>query len=1503
MNKLKKICAVILILSIVATSPMTSMAVDKNVEQETTKSKLVEQLKEDLGEEKAEEILFGESGSESNAESKEIPETEVEEEIVETLVETDEEEASEIKKEIDEYFYESEESEEVSQESEGVNDIGDLLEEETETVSEAETHTSEELAEIEVKNKFISTESETKLYGVEDTTHYLSYGWYNETEAGVLKEKVTKITFQNTGAAPTIYSASFNVDGLTAYIVNGTEVVVYIPTGHTLKLDKNSNFVFSFGKLYDQICESSLTSIVNLNIILTDEATNMSSLFSNNNKINSLDLSNFNTDNVTNMSYMFNRCEKITSLNLSTFNTSNVTTMNSMFAYCCKITNLYLSVFNTDNTTSMSQMFMECNSLTSLNISSFTTSLVTSFDNMFMNCEKLSSIDLSGFNTSKATSLHAMFYGCKSLTSIDISNFDTSNINNLGYLFTNCYSLTNLTLFSTETENVTNMRYMFYKCKNLTSLDLSFFNTVNTTDMYQMFYECYGLETLNISNFNMDNATYDDMLYGLSSLNTIVISSSVAGVINELKHEFDWKKQSGSTIYKYDNVNSKTTIPNEAGAYVRAIDENRVTIIFDSDGGSYVKSQTVNINSKIVKPYNPTKNDNIFVYWYKDNINTEYDFNSDVTESFTLYAKWEPIAIITSYWYIKNGNELHFSSTVPSDPAYTDGQTFSNFNAAIDIPWSQFSSQIEKVVIDNIIYPTSTAFLFSGLRNVTEIVDISNLKTDNVVFMSNMFSGCESLTDVNLSTFNTNKVTRMINMFSNCKNLNTLDLSSFNTTNVDWLASMFHSCKNLTSIDMSNFNTENVIDMTGLFYGCEKLSNIDLSSFNIEKTTSLASVFHGCKSLTSLDLTNFNTQRVNNTMQLFADCSALRTIYVSNDFVTTYVSNSRSMFENCTVLVGGKGTVFNASHIDKEYARIDGGPTSSTPGYFSLKSGTKTLESISVKTAPTKLKYAIGEIFDPTGLKINLIYDNGSVEELTYADHKSDFSFNPSGSLNTAGAAIPITITYTKNGNSFDCIQNVEVVELSGISINTPATKSRYIKGTNFDPTGLKINLLYSDGSSDVVTYNTSTSAGFTFNGASSLTLDSVANPFTVNIGYAGKTTTQNIIVAELDSIDILTHATKLNYMTGENFDATGLVIKLVYSDGETETITYNKSTSTDFSFSPDAPLTRTGNVITITYAGKTTTETLNVKQLDSITIHSNPTKLNYATGQSLNPAGLVLTLSYIDSNDETTTQNVTYNNSIKSKFKFSPNGALTTSGNIIITYDGKTGTNMQPTFAVTVRTVASISIITKPSKTSYTAGNKLAPSGLSIKVNYEDRTNEVITYSSNNANDFTFNPSLTTSLTTNHKNVTVSYGGKSTAFAITVEASSGYVPSGGGSSSGGSGGSGGGGIAPNTNTQTNNPPTTTKISTNKSISNVLRAETSTWATDPVTGKWKLNSVDANGQAAAAVNGFYMMTATVTQLVNNIPIQAQVNDTYYFDAVGNMVTGWVQTADSKWYFF
>ena len=64
----------------------------------------------------------------------------------------------------------------------------------------------------------------------------------------------------------------------------------------------------------------------------------------------------------------------------------------------------------------------------------------------------------------------------------------------------------------------------------------------------------------------------------------------------------------------------------------------KYTVIFNSNGGSSVASQTITEGSKATKPSNPTREGYNFAGWTL-NGNT-YDFNSAVTGNITLTAKW-----------------------------------------------------------------------------------------------------------------------------------------------------------------------------------------------------------------------------------------------------------------------------------------------------------------------------------------------------------------------------------------------------------------------------------------------------------------------------------------------------------------------------------------------------------------------------------------------------------------------------------------------------------------------------------------------------------------------------------------------------------------------------------------------------------------------------------------------------------------------------------------------
>ena len=237
------------------------------------------------------------------------------------------------------------------------------------------------------------------------------------------------------------------------------------------------------------------------------------------------------------------------------------------------------------------------------------------------------------------------------------------------------------------------------------------------------------------------------------------------------------------------------------------------------------------------------------------------------------------------------------------------------------------SSQATTIDVSN--FDTSNVrdmgFMFAFSQATT--IDVSNFNTSNVTTMSSMFNGSQAIT-LNVSNFDTSNVTGMDGMFQSSQ-ATILDVSNFNTSKVTNMNYMFYNSKAIT-LDLSNFDTSNVTNM-GVMFSRVQTSTLDLSNFNTSKVTNMSNMFASSKLIT-LDLSSFDTSNVTKTSYMFNSATNLKTIYVSNKFNTDKVTDSSYMFTFCTKLVGGAGTKYNKSYIDKTYARIDGG--TSNPGYF-----------------------------------------------------------------------------------------------------------------------------------------------------------------------------------------------------------------------------------------------------------------------------------------------------------------------------------------------------------------------------------------------------------------------------------------------------------------------------------------------------------------------------------------------------------------------------------------
>ena len=313
------------------------------------------------------------------------------------------------------------------------------------------------------------------------------------------------------------------------------------------------------------------------------------------------------------------------------------------------------------------------------------------------------------------------------------------------------------------------------------------------------------------------------------------------------------------------------------------------------------------------------------------------------------------------YTYTYSSSKSNWS-VVLTDKTSTNPVTEAPCTYINDVPLKSLNSifsNSKASLIDVSSFDTSNVENMGAMfwnNEATEIKGFENFDTSNVIDMHGMFYGSKA-TSLNLSSFDTSNVTDMSNMFYCCRflskiigleNWNThnvttmktmfqavplssLDLSNWDTSNVTDMTSMFQDIS-LSSLDLSNWNTSKVTSMDRMFYSADIIS-LDLSNFDTSDVTDMAGMFASTK-VTKLDLTSFDTSNVTYMNSMFEYCNNLTTIYVSVNFDTSNVTSDSNMFKNSTKLVGGSGTKYDSSHVDKEYARID---TAENPGYFTKK--------------------------------------------------------------------------------------------------------------------------------------------------------------------------------------------------------------------------------------------------------------------------------------------------------------------------------------------------------------------------------------------------------------------------------------------------------------------------------------------------------------------------------------------------------------------------------------
>ena len=173
---------------------------------------------------------------------------------------------------------------------------------------------------------------------------------------------------------------------------------------------------------------------------------------------------------------------------------------------------------------------------------------------------------------------------------------------------------------------------------------------------------------------------------------------------------------------------------------------------------------------------------------------------------------------------------------------------------------------------------------------------------------------------------------------------------------------------------------------------------------------------------------------------------------------------------------------------------------------------------ITVKAAPNKTEYFVGDSYDGTGLVVNVTYNNGTNKDITTGFTTSGFSSATAGK-NT------VTVSYEGFTATFDV--TIKAVELTGIEIAKQPNKTTFNTGDELDTTGLVLTLKYNNGTTGI------TDTGYTVSGYNTDT----AGEQTITVTYQGFTATYKVTLiqsyADYAEVDAAISAANAKIATG----------------------------------------------------------------------------------------------------------------------------------------------------------------------------------------------------------------------------------------------------------------------------------------------------------------------------------------------------------------------------------
>ncbi|MCQ2354434.1 MAG: bacterial Ig-like domain-containing protein [Clostridia bacterium] len=277
------------------------------------------------------------------------------------------------------------------------------------------------------------------------------------------------------------------------------------------------------------------------------------------------------------------------------------------------------------------------------------------------------------------------------------------------------------------------------------------------------------------------------------------------------------------------------------------------------------------------------------------------------------------------------------------------------------------------------------------------------------------------------------------------------------------------------------------------------------------------------------------------------------------------------------------------------------------------------LESIAVKSQPSKTKYYAGDIFNPDGLELQLHFADGKDTAVAF----SDCSVSPSLIDPLSSAVSEITVSYDLAGHTVKTEIPLKVIGISSLRVSGTPAASFYEGAAFTSAEGLCVIAEFSDGTKNEFYTE------YTIPDANKPLIPGADGNASLTVCADGKTAEFKVPVISVKSFTVKCPDNKKNVYPGNKFDKSIFTVNAVFSDKSEIDITDR----VDFSQCPD--IITAGIDCKAFYIGHEITLPLTVHS-GTIDIISQPDKVSYSAGETFDPKGMLVAVIFDDSTRKT---------------------------------------------------------------------------------------------------------------------------------------------------------------------------------------------------------------------------------------------------------------------------